>query len=114
MTVGISHLLSFFVLSAAVAFIYSLNMQGWRAGEPLVRGTLRRFTKIVVLMGYLALTTQLLTWAGETHGAARTFHSGVALGLLGLLTALVFLHDWVMALWHRLTQRSSTQPPASS
>ena len=38
--VGIAHLTTMFALALVTAVVYSINMQGWRAGESLGRAIL--------------------------------------------------------------------------
>jgi hypothetical protein len=91
--VGWAHAASIPAMTLVVAFIFSLNIQGPRkalVNEPVWRGTLRRFLKIMGLMAYSMIVVQFLTLAARApHGSAvlgvtaQTFYTGCAMLMIG-------------------------------
>jgi len=101
-------------LCAVVAIVYSVNMQGWRAIEPVHRAIARRLVKILSVLGYLALVTQSLTWAGETHGFVRGLWLVVGCGLLALMAVAIFLPGVAGWVWDRVRGRCPEDHKATS
>jgi C4-dicarboxylate transporter len=84
-SVTIWHLASMIVGALAVAFIFSINLQGPRLLEPWWRGMVRRFAKIMGLLLYAMTVVQLLTIGAETRGMSRWLASGGAIVLMGIV-----------------------------
>jgi len=99
--VGVAHVASIPAMAFVVAVIFTINIQGPRkayADEPVWRGALRRFLKIVGLVGYGMLAVHLLTLAARAEGGSgeRMLWAGLMLLQVG---PIAFYLALTIVLW---------------
>jgi len=80
--VGTMHLGTMLLNAAIVAVIYTINLSGERAKEPVGTGIVRRFLKIVGALLYGAIITAILTYGARHDGFARLVASASVLLML--------------------------------